>query len=237
MSRCEVDVTHAMPLALDHLVLAARTLDEGVQWCAATLGIRPEAGGRHAFMGTHNRVFTIASAAFPRAYFEIIAIDPALPAPSRARWFDLDDAALQRALADGPQLVHWVARCDDIAVARAAMLAGGVDCGEVERAERATPRGLLRWQISVCADGHRPLAGAAPALIAWGDAHPTDALPDSGVALAAMRVAGWPEALAPLLPASISQTAAGTTIAAPPISVRLSSPRGVVTLQSTRLEG
>lgn len=88
-----------MPLALDHLVLAARTLDEGVQWCEATLGIRPEAGGQHVFMGTHNRVFAIASAAFPRAYFEIIAIDPALPAPGRTRWFDLDDPALQRMLA------------------------------------------------------------------------------------------------------------------------------------------
>ena len=226
-----------MPLALDHLVLAARTLGEGVDWCVATLGIRPEAGGQHVFMGTHNRVFTIASAAFPRAYIEIIAIDPALPAPGRTRWFDLDDAALQRVLARGPQLVHWVARCDDIAAARAAMLAGGVDCGTIERAERATPRGLLRWQISVRADGHRPLAGAAPALIAWGDAHPTDALPGSGVALAAMRVGGWPEALAPLLPATIARAAAGAAIAAPPIGVRMSSPRGLVTLQSTRLEG
>lgn len=117
------------------------------------------------------------------------------------------------------------------------MRAGGVDCGAVEQAERATPRGLLRWRISLRSDGHRPLAGAAPALITWGDAHPTDALGDSGVALAAMSVAGWPQALAPLLPASIARTAATAARAAPPISVRLSSPRGVVTLQSTRLEG
>ncbi|MDE2095412.1 MAG: VOC family protein [Burkholderiales bacterium] len=226
-----------MPLALDHLVLAARTLAEGLDWCEATLGIRPEAGGRHVFMGTHNRVFTIASAAFPRAYFEIIAIDPALSAPGRARWFDLDDVALQRVLARGPQLVHWVARCTDIVAACAAMRAGGVDCGGVERAERATPRGPLRWQISLRADGHRPLAGAAPALIAWDDAHPTDTLPDSGVALVAMSVAGWPEALAPLLPAGIARAAAAASGAAPPISVRMASPRGVVTLQSTRLEG
>ena len=237
MSRCEADPVPPMPLALDHLVLAARTLDEGVDWCEAMLGIRPESGGQHVFMGTHNRVFAIASAVFPRAYFEIIAIDPALPAPGRARWFDLDDAALQRVLARGPQLVHWVARCADIAAARAAMLAGGVDCGAVEQAERATPRGLLRWQISLRADGHRPLAGAAPALITWGDAHPTDALPDSGVALGAMSVAGWPEALAPLLPATIARAAAAASSAAPPISVRMASPRGVVTLQSTRLEG
>ena len=32
-----------MRLALDHLVLAARTLGEGVAWCETTLGLRPEA--------------------------------------------------------------------------------------------------------------------------------------------------------------------------------------------------
>ena len=154
-----------MSLALDHLVVAARSLDEGLAWCETSFGLRPDAGGQHLFMGTHNRVISIASAAFPRAYLEIIAIDPALPAPGRARWFDLDDPAMQRTLAHGPRLVHWVARCTDIAAAHAALRAGGVDCGEVQRAERATPRGVLRWQISVRADGHRPLGGAVPALI------------------------------------------------------------------------
>jgi catechol 2,3-dioxygenase-like lactoylglutathione lyase family enzyme len=217
------------PLALDHLVLAARTLAQGLDWCEATLGLRPDAGGRHALMGTHNRVFAIGSAAFPRAYFEIIAIDPDAPAPRHARWFDLDDATLRRALAQGPQLVHWVARCAAIGAARAALRAGGVDCGEVRQAERMTPQGLLRWQISVRADGRRPLGGAAPALIEWGDVHPTDALPDSGVTLQSMRVAGWPAALATLLPATI---AADHRPGAAPISVLLRSPRGPVGLES-----
>jgi len=223
-----------MPLALDHLVVAARTLDEGVAWCEASFGIRPVAGGQHVFMGTHNRVFSVASAAFARAYFEIIAIDPGLPAPGRARWFDLDDAALQRSLAQGPRLVHWVARCDDIGAAHAELLAGGIDCGEVVYAERATPRGVLRWQISLRADGRRPLAGAAPALIEWGDVHPTDSMADSGVSLQAMRVGGWPAASAAMLPATIERDAAA---AAPPISVALSGPRGLIILQSTRMEG
>jgi hypothetical protein len=222
-----------MTLSLDHLVLAARTLAEGLAWCEATLGIRPEAGGQHVFMGTHNRVFSIASATFPRAYFEIIAIDPELPAPGRARWFDLDDAHLQRVLAHGPQLVHWVARCDDITAACAAMLAGGVDCGAPLRAERDTPRGLLRWQISLRADGRRPLSGAAPALIEWGELHPLDSLAGSGVALESMRVAAWPDALEAMLPATIARDAAPT---APPLSVVLAGQRGRITLQSTRLE-
>lgn len=225
-----------MKLALDHLVIAARTLAEGLDWCEATLGLRPEAGGRHAFMGTHNRVFSIASAAFPRAYAELIAIDLDAPPPMRhARWFDLDDAALQRRLAiDGPQLVHWVVRCDEIAGVQAEMRAAGVDPGDVQAAERLTPQGLLRWRIGVRADGRRPLAGAAPALIEWGEVHPTDSMPDSGIALQSVRIAAWPVALQALLPQ-------GTEIApradASPISALLSTPHGPVSLTAARPAG
>ena len=221
-----------MVLALDHLVLAARTLREGVDWCEATIGIRPEAGGRHASMGTHNRVFAIGSPDFRRAYFEIIAIDPRAARPPRARWFDLDDRTLQHALAtNGPQLVHWVARCDDIAATNAALLAAGVDCGEINAAERMTPQGLLRWRISVRADGRRALAGAAPALIEWGDVHPTDSMSDSGVELQAMQVAGWPASLRHLLPAGIDGE---TRRDSAPLFAQLTSPRGPVTLAAPR---
>ncbi|MEQ1684301.1 MAG: VOC family protein [Burkholderiaceae bacterium] len=222
-----------MTLPLDHLVLAARTLEEGVAWCEATLGLRPEAGGQHLFMGTHNRVFSIASSAFPRAYFEIIAIDPSLPAPKRARWFGLDEPALQRALVDGPRLVSWVARCDDIAATHATLRSAGIDCGVVEATERATPRGLLRWKISLRADGRRLLGGAAPALIEWRDVHPTDSMPASGIELKTMRLGGWPDALTSLLPRQIECDASPDV---PPISVVLSCPRGLVTLHATSNE-
>lgn len=218
-----------MTLALDHLVLAARTLDEGVAWCEATLGLRPEAGGQHVFMGTHNRVFGIASTKFPRTYFEIIAIDPSLPAPRRSRWFGLDDPALQRALVDGPRLVSWGACCTDITATHATMLAAGVDLGGVEAAERATPHGLLRWKISLRADGRRLLAGAAPVLLAWGDVHPTDTMPVSGIELQTMRLGGWPDSLASLLPPQLERD---LSPGAPPISAVLSCPRGLVTLHS-----
>jgi hypothetical protein len=72
-------------IALDHLVVAARTLDAGVAWCEATLGIVPGPGGRHPLMGTHTRLLSIATPAFARAYLEIIAIDAQAPAPAH-RW-------------------------------------------------------------------------------------------------------------------------------------------------------
>ena len=60
---------------VDHLVVAAATLAQGVAWCEATLGLTPGPGGKHPLMGTHNRLLKIATAAFPEAYLEIIAID------------------------------------------------------------------------------------------------------------------------------------------------------------------
>jgi hypothetical protein len=52
---------------LDHLVVLAATLDEGAAWCEATLGVAPGAGGRHALMGTHNRLLRIDGEGFPRS--------------------------------------------------------------------------------------------------------------------------------------------------------------------------
>ena len=70
-------MTNAPPLAshIDHLVVAAASLDDGVRWCEKTLGITPGPGGEHPLMGTHNRLFTIATVQHPKAYFEIIAIN------------------------------------------------------------------------------------------------------------------------------------------------------------------
>ncbi len=178
-----------MNAQLDHLVVAAATLDEGVAWCDATLGITPGPGGQHALMGTHNRLFSIASADFPLAYFEIIAVDPQAPAPARRRWFDLDDEALQTRLrAQGPQLVHWVVRVADASAAVTALQAQGLDRGEVIAASRPTPQGLLQWQITVRPDGQRLCDGLLPTLIQWGNVHPAAAMPASGITLAALEL-------------------------------------------------
>lgn len=49
----------AHPLQLDHLVISARTLDEGTQYVADTLGIAPSGGGAHPLMRTHNRLLNL----------------------------------------------------------------------------------------------------------------------------------------------------------------------------------
>ena len=67
--------------ALDHLVVAARDLETGAAWLEERLGARLSAGGRHADMGTHNRLLRLGE----RRYLELIAIDPAGPPPARPR--------------------------------------------------------------------------------------------------------------------------------------------------------
>jgi catechol 2,3-dioxygenase-like lactoylglutathione lyase family enzyme len=173
---------------IDHLVFAAATLEEGVAWCRETLGVEAAGGGAHPLMGTHNRVFRIASPGFERAYFEIIAIDPAAPAPARARWFDLDDPRMRELLARGPRLIHFVASTDDAEAAVAALATQGIDRGAPIVAER----GALRWKISVRPDGQRLFDGTLPTLIEWQGAHPCDSLPASGVELQSLRL-GHPE--------------------------------------------
>lgn len=168
---------------VDHLVVAAQSLDQGVAWCEATLGVTPRAGGEHPLMGTHNRLLQLSTPGYPRAYLEIIAINPHAPSPGRSRWFDLDDAELQRAVRGQPRLVHFVARTGDAASALKALLKLGIDRGPLVQAERPTLEGMLRWQISVRGDGQRLFYGALPTLIQWEEAHPAEAMPESGLAL------------------------------------------------------
>ncbi|MDP2262562.1 MAG: VOC family protein [Hydrogenophaga sp.] len=222
------------PAQLDHLVVAARTLEEGVAWCEATLGVTPGPGGEHVLFGTHNRLLRLHTPDAPRAYLEIIAINPAAT-PTRAdglkRWFDLDDAALQHTLAkQGPQLVHWVASVPDLAAAHAALQDLGVERGPVLVASRPTPHGLLQWQITVRDDGQRLMGGTLPTLIQWGDTHPASTLADSGLSLGAFTLRHpEPERLRQALAAA---GLAGITVEAGDAALHatLLTPRGTVLL-------
>lgn len=168
---------------VDHLVVAAATLEQGAQWCEATFGITPAAGGSHPLMGTHNRLVRLAGQQYSRCYLEIIAIDPGAAAPATARWFDLDQPGLQAAVQRQPRLVHFVARCTDARGAAMALRERGLDPGGLVGAQRQTPGGTLQWDITIRADGQRLCHGTVPALIQWRGSHPTDTMPESGLQL------------------------------------------------------
>ena len=165
-------------MAFDHLVVAARTLDEGSRFIERELGAMPVAGGEHPLMGTHNALLSLG----PGAFLEVIAIDPAAAPPARPRWFALDTPAMQRLLARGPALIHWVERVDDLEAA----LREYPDTVEVLDAARRS----YRWRIGVPADGHLPCGGKCPTLIQWLGPHPAAALPPSGCELVHLRRGG-----------------------------------------------
>ena len=223
---------------VDHLVVLAADLASGVEWCARTLGVTPTAGGEHPLMGTHNRIFNVSSPAHPRAYLEIIAINPGASkaiSTSARRWFDMDDANLQAQVAQhGPQLIHWVASVPDVAAACTALSALDMDRGAVITASRPTPHGLLQWQITVRDDGLRLMDGCLPTLIQWGAAHPCDSLPASGVQLEQLALQ-HPQAATLQAACNAVDVAASVLVtpgAAPRLSAQLSTPRGPVTLTS-----
>ena len=228
----------APPLAscIDHLVVAAASLAEGVQWCEKTLGITPGPGGEHALMGTHNRLFSIASPAFPLAYLEILAIHSGAPYARSAgarRWFDLDDPELQAQLIkSGPRLVHFVARTARADAGVRALARLGLDRGELLSASRATAHGLLSWKITVRHDGQRLFYGALPTLIEWGAVHPAHSTPDSGVVLQSL-AARHPRADA--LRAGYDAMGLAdveVTPGAPNLTATLQTPLGLITLES-----
>jgi hypothetical protein len=181
-------------LRLDHLVISARTLDEGTQFVADTLGVAPAGGGAHPLMRTHNRLLNL----WGGIYLEVIAIDPDGVAP-RARLFALDDPATHARLERGPYLSHWVAR-----VERPKQLIAW----QRQYPQRIAPivpmsRGDFTWGLSVRDDGAFPQAGTqamnntdaviagdgiAPSLIQWDTPrHPSALLPETALALNALK--------------------------------------------------
>lgn len=229
------------PLAsrLDHLVVAAANLAQGVQWCERVLGITPGPGGEHPLMGTHNRLLTLACPDFPTTYLEIIAVNSMAYNPrsdGAQRWFDLDDAVLQLHLErTGPQLIHFVASTTRVHAGVRGLAQLGLDRGEVLEASRSTPEGLLTWKITVRDDGQRLFFGALPTLIQWGEVHPTQAMAPSGVTLQSLHTSHpRPDALRAAYEA-IGLTGLGVTQGHPNLVATLQTPRGLVTLESRGL--
>ncbi len=226
-------MTPSLPSArVDHLVIAAHTLEQGVQWCEATLGVVPGVGGEHPLMGTHNRLLHIATADYPRAYLEIIAVNPAAQPPGRRRWFDMDDEMLQHAVRLQPRLVHFVASTADAAAAIGALRKMGIERGPLVSAERPTPGGMLRWRISVRRDGQRLFYGGLPTLIQWDEVHPADAMPPSGLALQSVQVSHPRAADLRAAHQAMGLERVSVDSGAPNLSATLVTPKGVVTLDS-----
>lgn len=158
---------------IDHIVVAAPTLDEGVAWVEEQLGvsISPRIGGEHDGKGTHNVLLSLG----PSSYLEIIAVNRKPRHPPGWSWVGT---------VDSPRFETWLVRTTDI---DAALAAATLKPGDVY----SMSRGDLTWRITFTPDGSLAYDGALPALIQWqsDDPHPvTSKLPDLGLRLQKLEV-------------------------------------------------
>lgn len=160
-------------LRMDHLVVAARSLEEGATYVEAVLGAKLSPGGQHPHMGTHNLLLSLG----PNEYLEVIAINPEAPAPATPRWFSLDT------FREAPRMTHWACRTDDLDEALDAAPVGTGHAHELSR-------GAFNWAMAVPEDGNLPFDAAMPALLEWdrNSAHPATHLPDQGLRLSRLDV-------------------------------------------------
>lgn len=154
---------------LDHIVIVADSLPQGLDYCETLLGIRPPKGGEHDRMGTHNHLLNLGNDTF----LEVIAINPAGTQPVRPRWFGMDSSAQRMRLASGPFLATFVVRTKAInTVARKLPAIGGVQDME---------RGMLHWKITIPENGLLVENGTVPTVIEWPEGvEPTSLMPDLG---------------------------------------------------------
>jgi hypothetical protein len=120
--------------AVDHLLLGAADLDQGITWFEKLAGVKAIIGGVHPGAGTRNALVSLGN----RQYLEIIAPDPAQTAYN----FQID----VRKLAE-PRLITWAAATTDInSVAEKARASGHQLFGPRD-GSRARPDGkTLRWK-------------------------------------------------------------------------------------------
>lgn len=156
---------------VDHLVVAGETLEAGAALVGRDLGLEILPGGRHATMGTQNRLVALG----PDDYLEVIAIDPDAKPPGRPRWFGLDG------FRGKPRLAAWALRVENLDEA----LANAPDgMGQ----PMAMARGEYRWRISMPDSGVTPFDGMFPMLIEWQGDMPSRGLPDTEARLLSLIV-------------------------------------------------
>jgi len=152
---------------IDHLVITVPDLDMGIGWFEQSVGVRPEYGGAHDGLGTHNALASLGD-----SYVELIAPDPNQPAPTGPRPFGVSSSS-------DPSLATYAVRPDvgeTIEQLASVMRSNGHDPGDVVSMSRTLDDGTtLQWRLTfppTTGDGFIPF------LIDWGDTpHPSTTTP------------------------------------------------------------
>jgi hypothetical protein len=150
---------------VDHILLGAPSLAEGIAVFERATGVTAKHGGRHASGGTENALVNIG----PHTYLEIIA-PHADAQPS-------DALAMQLKALKTPQLIGFAVRVDDAAKAHADITRQGFKLSPPKSGGRVTPAGdRLDW-ITFAVE--EPKLDTAPFFIEWSAAtkHPSQSSP------------------------------------------------------------
>lgn len=159
-----------MQTKIDHLVIGARTLSEGVNYVRDHLGVDMPYGGMHTKMGTHNHLMRTGNDTF----LEIIAINHDIEPPDRPRWFGLDDPFIRQQIDTQPSLLTWVVNTGNInnLIQRSTFPLGKA---------ALISRGNLSWYFGLPDDGGLLAGGMLPHVIEWRtDKHPSANMTDLG---------------------------------------------------------
>lgn len=144
--------------ALDHLLIGAPTLQEGIDWLEGKTGVRATLGGSHPGLGTWNALASLGE----NQYLEIIAPDP-LQA-------DVDTFYLP-GLRDfrRPGVATWAARRKGLGAGLPEALPPEWSCGPLLQGSRLRPDGTrLAWALTFPEHAaHGNFEGALPFLIEW----------------------------------------------------------------------
>jgi hypothetical protein len=159
-----------MDTRLDHLVIAASTLEQGADYIREQLGVEIPDGGRHELMGTHNKVMSLGNG----VYLEVIAVNPNMSPPVSPRWFGLDDPHILNSISRRPRLLTWAVNTSNLEYL---VQESAVSIGDIRHAERDN----LKWKVAITEDGRLPGAGFIPLCIQWlVDFHPSENMQQLG---------------------------------------------------------
>jgi Glyoxalase-like domain len=208
--------------ALDHLLIGAATLENGIGWLEERTGVRAMVGGSHPGLGTWNALASLG----PGQYIEILAPDPAQPGVGTFYVPGLRDFA-------APRIATWAARSVDLARGFPATLPHDFSCEPARAGARIRPDGTrLAWTLAFPRHReHLAFDGALPFFIEWGsyDDHPGKSTPP-GLTLHALRFSHpEPGSLESAL-AALGIDGAVKPAAQASIEVELDTPRGRVVL-------
>lgn len=212
---------------IDHIVIAADTLEQGVEYIQDELGVAIPKGGFHATMGTHNHLMQLGN----EAYLELITINPDAEAPAHPRWFGLDEGLMRKSLRQKPRLITWVMNTTDIQNLKQA---ANFDIGTPTELQRND----LRWQIALTDDGRLLGNGLLPYVIQWhSQPHPSNGMADMGCRLQSLVIhhnrADWLRSkLASIGAEHLVEVKALDDSEAAYLSVEIETPGGLKTLSS-----